>query len=87
MSDKFKRYTSGLASPARSAIQVTPSDSVDLETSSRALYIGGNGNVEVIMVGGQTITFNGILAGTVLPIRVTRVRDENTTANNIVALI
>jgi hypothetical protein len=50
------------------------------------LYVGGAGNLEVIMKGGTTVIFAGVLAGTVLPIGVSRVLAANTTATSIVAL-
>jgi hypothetical protein len=40
----------------------------------------------VLMASGQTVTFVGVAAGSVLPIRVARVNSTNTTATNIVAL-
>jgi hypothetical protein len=87
MADKFESYRSALDSPAENAAAVTPSDSTDLTTSARGLYIGGDGNVVVDMVGtGSTITFTGLTAGTILPVRVKRVRSTNTTATPIVAL-
>jgi hypothetical protein len=74
-------------SPAESAEAVTPSDSTDLVTFSRALWIGGAGNIAVIMRDGSgPFLISGIPAGTLLPIRVQRVNATNTTATLIVAL-
>ena len=67
------------------AIAVTPADDGALRPT-RALYIGGAGDVKVDMALGSTITFAGSLAGTILPIQVTRVYSTDTTATNIVAL-
>ena len=72
--------------PAQNAAAVTPSDSVDLSYTSRAIYIGGAGNLKVVMNESGTVTFVGVAAGTVLPIRVDRVYSTDTTATNIVAL-
>ncbi len=47
------------------------------------LYVGGTGNVSVITIGGDTITFNGVPAGTTLPIQVRRLRSTGTTATLI----
>jgi hypothetical protein len=77
---------SGLDSPAARAIAVSPNDGVDLTISARALYIGGPGNVSVVTVGGDTVTFVGLVAGQILPVRARRVRFTATTALNIVAL-
>jgi len=50
------------------------------------LYIGGTGNVSVITIGGDQLTFNGVPAGTTLPIQVRRLRATNTTATLVNAL-
>jgi hypothetical protein len=50
------------------------------------LYIGGTGNVSVITLGGEQITFNGVPAGTTLPIQVLRLRATGTTATLVNAL-
>jgi len=50
------------------------------------LYVGGTGNVSVITIGGDQITFNGVPAGTTLPIQVVRLRATGTTATLINAL-
>lgn len=72
---------------ARTALAVTPNNDTVLQDGIRALYVGGAGNVSVVMAGGQTVTFSGVAAGTLLPIRVTRVRATDTTATLILALL
>lgn len=76
--------------PASNAVAVTPNDSTDLTYVTRGLFVGGAGNIVVIMgdqaVDATTVTFTGVLAGTILPIAVRRVRATSTTATNIVAL-
>lgn len=70
--------------PARGYAAVTPSDSTEL--NCRALYVGGTGNLVLQMPGREeTVTFNNVLAGTVLPVSARRVMAA-TTATNIVAL-
>lgn len=77
---------SAYSDPADRLQAVTPSDSTDL-TGTRALFVGGAGNVAVRMVGdpAATVTLTGVVAGTILPVRVTRVMAA-TTATNITAL-
>jgi len=65
---------------------VTPSDSTDLTTLARAIYVGGAGNVAAVQHDGTAVTFTGVPAGTVLPIAVRRINSTNTTATAIVAL-
>ena len=81
------RPAPGLDSPAGSAAAVTASNTADLITPARALYIGGAGDVVVNMLGeGSSITFAGLAAGSILPVRVSRVLATGTTATDIVAL-
>ena len=74
------------SAPANSFVAVTPSDTVDLTPPARALYVGGAGNVVVINAAGTAVTFIGVAAGSILPIRTTRVNSTSTTATSIVAL-
>lgn len=69
-------------------VAVTPHDSTDIRSGqpTRALYIGGAGNVVAVDLAGNTVTFTGALAGSILPIQVIRVNSTSTTATNIVAL-
>lgn len=84
--DKHSGFVSQLNSPAGNASQITPNDTSDIEVISRGLYVGGAGDLRVTMLGGQTVTFEGLTAGTSLAIRVSRVHATSTTATSIVAL-
>lgn len=72
--------------PAEYATVVTPSDSTDLTKVARALYVGTGGNVNLDTPDGATVVFSNVQAGSILPVRVKRVRSTSTTASNIVAL-
>lgn len=85
MADTFENVFAGLESPAAYAVAVTPSDSTVL-TTTRALFVGGAGNLSVVMAGnGATVVFTGVTAGSIIPIRVTKVLAA-TTATNITAV-
>ena len=71
--------------PSALASNVTPHDTNTLAYLTRALYIGGAGDVTVVM-NGAPVLFVGVTAGTVLPIRTDVVMAAGTTATNIVAL-
>jgi hypothetical protein len=86
MSDPFNRHVSGLESPASNAFAITPSDSADLASATRSIFVGGGGNLCVTMKSGAIVTFNGLMAGSILPVRVTRVASTGTTATNLVGL-
>jgi hypothetical protein len=84
MADRVS-YADGPINPARYAVAVTPSDATVLNTT-KALYVGGLGNVAVTMAGGGDVTFNAVPVGTILPIAVTKVLATGTTATLITAL-
>ena len=68
-------------------ISVTPSDSTDLSiTFSRAIYIGGAGDLTVTMFNGGDITFKAVPVGSLLPVCARRIKATGTTATNILAL-
>ena len=71
--------------PAFHAQAVTPSDSVDLPTVARALYIGVTGNVTLVTVNNETVLFVAVPVG-ILPVMTRRVQSTGTAATNIVAL-
>jgi hypothetical protein len=73
--------------PYVNAVSVSPNDTNDLANTTLAVWIGTAGNLSVNMEGsGGPIVFVGIPAGTLLPIRATRILSTNTTAGNILAL-
>lgn len=76
----------GYDAPAENAFAVTPNDSTDLTHAARALFVGGAGDIKVDTVGGDTVTFTGVTAGSIFPVRVSRVYATGTTATNIVAI-
>lgn len=72
--------------PARHAAAVVKSDTVDLATVTKGVWVGGAGNMVVIMADGTQVTITGIPAGCLLPICVSRILSTNTTATNMLAL-
>lgn len=74
-----------LQSPALHAEAVTNSDTVDFAHASKRLWVGTAGNVKLNTLGGETVTYNAVPAGTYLQVRATRVFATGTTASNIVA--
>ena len=69
----------------RGARAVTTSDSAS--QSYVGLYIGGAGNVAVTGEDGQDVTFTAVPVGTVLRLRVRKVKATGTTATNIVGFV
>ena len=79
-------YRQETSDPFTNAFAVTPNDSTDLDYVTRGIYIGGSGDVVVITKGGDEVTLVNTLAGTYLPIRVSRIKSTGTTATNILGL-
>lgn len=72
---------------AGSAVEITPDNDTDIPRYARGLYVGANGNVRVALARDDNpVTFVGVVAGTVLPIRPRRVYATGTTASDIIAL-
>lgn len=76
-------YDSVMA-PAGRAFSVTPSDTGRIRAT--ALYVGGGGNLHVLMEDESEVTFIGVPAGSILPIRVLRVFSTSTSATDIIGL-
>ena len=80
---------------ARKAVEVTPSDTLDIPNPSspdgvknlgNVLYVGTGGDLVVTTASGDKVTFVNIQGGSFLPIQVVRVWNTGTTAANIIAL-
>lgn len=84
MPDPFEGRSVGLESPASHGVAVVPNDGVDLPTSARVLYVGTGGALQVVLVGGDTVTLQNLTPGFV-PLRVRRVLATGTTAADILA--
>ena len=90
MVDKFKNDEVLLNSPLVDAFDITPSDVTVFEQATRAIYVGGAGNITVQMQSyddaNTEVTLSGVTVGTVLNIRVKKVLSTGTTATNLVGL-
>lgn len=86
MPDKFSAMSQSLTSPAGGAAAVTPHNTNELAIWSRGLYIGVSGDVAVTTVNGDEVTFVGLAAGIIHPIRAKVVKSTGTTATSILAV-
>ncbi len=73
--------------PAYNQVAVTPDDD-DLIPETRGLYIGTAGDVTVLpaVPGATAVLYASVPGGTILPVRVVKVLDTGTDADDIVAL-
>lgn len=85
MADIYSKQKPQLDSPGVGAFAVTPNDSTDLTQVPRWLYIGGAGNLAVVMANDDSVTFVSVPVGR-FDIRVSRILATGTTATNIVAV-
>ena len=87
MTDLYAGSGQDLLGPASNAEVVTPSDTIALPFASKRLWIGSAGNVALITVGGSTVTYSAVPAGTYLQVRTNQVKATGTTtaANTIIA--
>jgi hypothetical protein len=72
--------------PCGRGVVITPNDGADIANVTLAVWVGGAGNLNVDLADGGTVLISGIPAGTLLPVRVKRVRATSTTATLIVGL-
>ena len=86
MTDSFRRHSRSLTAPPEHGAAVTPDDGRDLAAVTRALYVGGAGDLAVWMADGTLLAFGAVPAGTLLPIRVVRVLATGTSATRVVGL-
>lgn len=63
---------------------ITPSDTVNLSSPCRAIYVGVAGNITAIM-NGTPVLFANVPVG-ILPIKATRINLTGTAAGSLVAL-
>lgn len=70
--------------PARDGVAITKSDATIIPIT-RAIYVGGTGNINVRMASGNTVLFTAVAVG-IFPIQVDQVLSTSTTATNMVAL-
>jgi hypothetical protein len=83
----YKDQTTGLSDPPANAVAVTPNDGANLSEVSRFLMVGVGGNITVNMYGsGTNVLLPALAAGTIYPIRVSKIYATGTTATGIVSL-
>jgi hypothetical protein len=76
-----------LVAPAGQLFAIAPSDSADLPMVTRGIYVGITGNLAVRDAEGNQVVLVQVQAGSVLPIRASRVLASGTTASSIVGMV
>lgn len=86
MTDIFVGLSPTLDSPYVGGFAIAKSDAVVFSQPSRAVYVGGAGDLAVAYIDGTSDTLKAVPAGTLLRIRVKQVLATGTTATNISGL-
>lgn len=84
MNDEFFNEAVQLDSPGIGGFAVTLDALMTQPT--RAIWVGGSGNLSVQFIDGTTGTLVGVFGGTLLPIRVNKILSSGTTATNLLGL-
>lgn len=86
MTDKYQGRADSIVAPVRRGFAIAANDGTDLGDETRAIYIGGGGSLSVVLSSGDEVTFAGLPAGTLLPVRAIRVKATGTTATLLLGL-
>jgi hypothetical protein len=63
----------------------TKSDTADFEFGmSDGIFVGASGSVIAFMASGETVTFNAVPAGAILPLQAKRIGASSTAANFVI---
>lgn len=84
--DAFSKHSRSLTSPPEDAVAIIPDDTQLLAQVTRAVFVGGEGDLRVQMLAGGVVTLAAIPAGAMLPLRVRQVFATGTTATALVGL-
>jgi len=85
IADPYADLVPATDGPLVGGFAVTPA-AADLPFVTRALMVGGGGDVAVVMRNGDTVTLPGLQPGALYPVRVARVLVAGTTATGILGL-
>lgn len=80
-------WEGNLINPWVGAFAITPSDSTNLSSVPREIYVWVGGNIAVTFVEWGTVTLLNVPDGGRLPYRVSKVFSTWTTATNLIAIL
>ncbi len=71
---------------ARHAFAISPHNSNPLTRVTRAIYVGGAGDITLITEKGDEVLFKAVPVGTILPVRASIVKATGTGATFLLGL-
>ena len=87
MANNSYRGVDQLSDPSVAPFTVTPHDTNELQRTAKAVYVGIAGSVTLRAPGSSAdVTFVGVPAGMILPVRASHIRATGTTAGSMIAL-
>jgi hypothetical protein len=84
MIDTFRKHGRSLTSPPEEAAAIVPDDAAELGHATRAIWVGGGGDLQLRLLGGAVVTLAAVPAGSLLPLRARQVLADGTTATALV---
>ncbi len=87
MTDRFNNHADAVDAPATRSFPVVPSDSAELATLPKALYVGNGGTLAMQGPGDEVaVTWTNIPSGALIPFRAAKVMATGTSATDIVGI-
>lgn len=83
---RYSGRADAISAPAQHGFAITPNDATDLTAETRGLWVGASGDLSLVLASGDEVTVAGAVGGTLLPLRVRRVKAAGTTASLLVGL-
>jgi hypothetical protein len=83
---RYSGRADAISAPAQSGFAITPNDAADLAAETRGLWVGASGDLSLVLASGDEVTMPGVVGGTLLPLRVRRVKASGTSATQLVGL-
>lgn len=85
--DPYATYDPSLLGGGTIAAAITPSDTDDLATAVRKIWVGSAGALKVKTVGGSVVTFAAVPVGLFDAVRVAQVFATGTVASGLIGVV
>ena len=83
---RYSGRADAISAPAQRGFAITPSDGADLAAETRGLWVGASGDLVLVLASGDEVTLVGAVGGSVLPLRIKRIKATGTSATQLVGL-